>query len=198
MIFDPAVVPVHFGWGLMHLAPLRRVARAILLPPLAAVFLLEDLLVRSFGAAMGALTRLALVARFEAWAKTLKPWQALLLFLLPVVIFLPVHLAAIWAFATRRAMLGIAIYIAGKLMATAVVGRILIVCQPALMQYRWFVRASGWVTRTRDRIHHTIEATAIWRGYTALRARIHAIKGRFRGGVGWWSAARRMVRRKAV
>ena len=182
----------------MHLAPLRRVARAILLPPLAAVFLLEDLLVRSFGAAMGALTRLALVARFEAWAKTLKPWQALLLFLLPVVIFLPVHLLAIWAFATRRAMLGIAIYIAGKLMATAVVGRILIVCQPALMQYRWFVRASGWVTRTRDRIHDTIAATAIWRGYTAFRARIHEFTGRLRGGAGWWSAARRMVRRKAV
>src|ERR1700722_16509896 len=106
-MFDPAAVPVHSGWGLMHLAPLRRVARVILLPPLAAIFLLEDLLVRSFGAAMGALTRLALVARFEVWAKTLKPWQALLLFLLPVIIFLPVHLAAIWAFATRRAMLGI-------------------------------------------------------------------------------------------
>jgi hypothetical protein len=182
----------------MHLAPLRRVARAILLPPLAAVFLLEDLLVRSFGAAMGALTRLKLVARFEAWAMTLKPWQALLLFGLPVVIFLPVHLLAIWAFATHRMMLGIGIYIAGKLMATAVVGRILIVCRPALMQYRWFVRVSGWVTRTRDRIHHAIEATAIWRGYKALRARIQTFTARFRGGTNWWSAARQMVRRKAV
>ena len=79
-----------------------------------------------------------------------------------------------------------------------VVGRILIVCRPALMQYRWFVRVSGWVTRTRDRIHHAIEATAVWRGYKALRARIHALTARFRGGTNWWSAARQMVRRKAV
>jgi hypothetical protein len=182
----------------MHLAPWRRVARAILLPPLAAIFLVEDLLVRSFGAAMGVLTRLKLVARFEAWAKTLKPWQALLLFFLPVIIFLPVHLAAIWAFATRRAMLGIAIYIAGKLMATAVVGRILIVCRPALIQYRWFVRASGWVTRTRDRSQDGGAATAVWRAYKAFKAGIHAFTARFRGGAGWWSAFRRMARRKAV
>ena len=182
----------------MHLAPLRRVARVILLPPLAAIFLIEDLLVRSFGAAMGVFARLALVARFETWAKTLQPWQALLLFLLPVVIFLPVHLLAIWAFATRRAMLGIGIYIAGKLMATAVVGRILIVCRPTLMQYRWFARASDWVTRTRARIHDAITATAVWQAYEAARARIHAVTARFRGGAGWWAAARRYARRKAV
>jgi hypothetical protein len=182
----------------MHLALLRRVVRAILLPPLAAIFLLEDLLVRSFGAAMGILTRLALVARFEDWARRLKPWQALLLFLLPVVIFLPVHLLAIWAFATRRALLGIGIYIAGKLMATAVVGRILIVCHPILLQYRWFGRASDWVTRTRTRIHEAIAATAVWRGYMALRASVHAVLSRFRGGIGWWAAARRFARRKAV
>jgi hypothetical protein len=182
----------------MHLAPLRRVGRAVLLPPLAAIFLLEDLLVRSFGAAMGAFARLRLVARFETWARGLKPWQALLLFVLPALIFLPVHLLAIWAFATHRAVLGIGIYIAGKLAATAVVGRILIVCRPTLMQYRWFSRASSWVTRTRTRIHEAIAATAIWQAYMGVRTRIHAALPRFRGGVGWWAAARRFARRKPV
>jgi len=183
----------------MRLALLRRLVKAILLLPLAAIFLLEDLLVRSFGAAMGAFARLALVARFEVWARSLRPWQALLLFLLPVVIFLPVHLLALWAFASRRAFLGIGIYIAGKLAATAVVGRILIVCRPALMRYRWFVRAELWVQRTRNRIHAALAASAVWQAYIGLRARLRGLfagpaRG-LRGGLGWWAAARRLARR---
>jgi hypothetical protein len=163
-------------------------AKGILLSPLAAIFLVEDLLVRSFGQAMGAFARLRVVARFESWARRLRPWQALLLFILPAVIFLPVHLLALWAFASRRVLLGIGIYIAGKLAATAVVGRILIVCRPALMQYRWFTRADCWVTRTRGRIHAVIEATALWQSYLGLRRLMRAQCARWsavlRGG-GW-------------
>jgi hypothetical protein len=183
----------------MNLATLRRIGRAVLLPPLAAIFLVEDLLVRSFGQAMGAFARLRVVARAEAWAGRLRPWQAVLLFALPVVIFLPVHLLALWAFATRRVLLGIAIYIAGKLAATAVVGRILIVCRPALMQLGWFVRADRWVTGTRARIHAVIEATAFWQSYLALRRRWRgAWVGT--GAVGWRLviAARRRLRRRPV
>jgi len=183
----------------MRAAPLRRLlTKGVLLSPLAAIFLFEDLLVRSFGRAMGAFARLCLVARFESWARRRPPWQALLLFILPVVIFLPVHLLALWAFATRRVLLGIGIYIAGKLAATAVVGRILIVCRPALMQYRWFTRADCWVTRTRARIHAAIETTALWQAYLRLRAalRVHSAHwgATFRGGA-WWAAARRLARR---
>jgi hypothetical protein len=181
----------------MNVVPLRRLARALILPPLAAIFLLEDLLVRSFGAAMGAFARLRLVARFEAWASGLRPWQALLLFALPVVIFFPVHLAAIWAFATRRVWLGIAIYIAGKLMATAVVGRILIVCRPALLQYRWFVRASDWVTRTRARIHEAVAATAVWQSYLRLRGALRRAAAGVSRRVSLFATARRLARRKA-
>lgn len=181
----------------MNLIPLRRVVRAIVLPPLAAIFLLEDLLVRSFGVAMGAFARLRLVAKFEAWATGLRPWQALLLFVMPVVIFFPVHLAALWAFATRRVWLGIAIYIAGKLMATAVVGRILIVCRPALMQYRWFARASAWVTRTRTRIHEAVAATAIWQAYLQLRGALRRAAAGMSSRVSLFATARRLARRKA-
>jgi len=181
----------------MNLVPLRRLVRALILPPLAGLFLIEDLLVRSFGAAMGAFARLRLVARFEAWASRLRPWQALLLFVLPVVIFFPVHLAALWAFATRRVWLGVAIYIAGKLMATAVVGRILIICRPALMQYRWFVRASDWVTRTRTRIHEAVAATALWQSYLRFRAALRRAVSGMRSRFGLLATARRLARRKA-
>jgi hypothetical protein len=178
----------------MKLAGLRRVLRAVLLPPLAAVFLVEDLLVRSFGTAMGAFARLRLVARFEDWAGKLGPWQAVALFLLPAVLFLPVHLLALWAFALRRIGLGIAIYVAGKLAATAVVGRILIVCRPALMQLGWFVRADRWVVSTRARIHAAIAATSFWQSYLALRRRLHT------AGTGsvqrFFTAARRLLRRR--
>jgi hypothetical protein len=184
--------------NIMHLATLRRVGRAVLLPPLAAIFLVEDLLVRSFGHAMGAFARLRVVARAEAWAGRLRPWQAVLLFALPAVIFLPVHLLALWAFATGRILLGIGIYIAGKLAATAVVGRILIVCRPALLQLGWFVHADRWVTGTRARIHAVIEATAFWQAYLALRRRLHGIWAG--GGAGWRLviATRRRLRRRPV
>jgi hypothetical protein len=176
----------------------RRLVKGVLLPPLAAIFLIEDLLVRSFGRAMGAFARLRVVARFEIWAGRLPPRQALLLFILPVVIFLPVHLLALLAFASRRVLLGIGIYIAGKLAATAVVGRILIVCRPALMQYRWFERADRWVTRTRGRIHTAIESTMLWRSYLGVRAALRdyrAIWGIAFRGRNWWAAARRRAGR---
>jgi hypothetical protein len=176
----------------------RLLTKGILLSPLAAIFLFEDLLVRSFGKAMGAFARLRVVARFECWARRLSPWQALLLFVLPAVIFLPVHLLALWAFASRRVLLGIGVYIAGKLAATAVVGRILIVCRPALMQYRWFTHADRWVTRTRERIHAAIEATALWRSYLGMRRLLRDHGTRWsvvlRSG-GWWATARRMAGR---
>jgi hypothetical protein len=172
----------------LHL--LRRFLRAVALPPLAAIFLVEDVLIRSFGAAMGVLARLRMVAKFEAWAARLGPRQALLLFLLPVLVFLPVHLLALWAFATRRVLLGIAIYIAGKLAATAVVGRVLIVCRPALLRMGWFLRADRWVSATRTRLHTALAATAVWQAYLALRERF----GRLGGGRRWWAAARRAVR----
>lgn len=168
----------------------RRILRAVALPPLAAIFLIEDVLIRSFGGAMGLLARLRLVAKFEAWAARLGPRQALLLFVLPVLVFLPVHLLALWAFATRRVLLGIAIYVAGKLAATAVVGRILIVCRPALLRMAWFVRADRWVVATRARLHAMLAATSFWQAYLALRVRF----SRLGGGRRWWAAARRVVR----
>jgi|HubBroStandDraft_1064217.scaffolds.fasta_scaffold00266_3 hypothetical protein len=182
----------------MPATPLRQaLIKGVLLSPLAAIFLIEDLLVRSFGAAMGAFARLQVVARFEAWARRLPREQALALFVLPVVLFLPVHLLALWAFAMRRVLLGIAFYVAGKLAATAIVGRILIVCRPALMQYGWFARADLWVTRTRNRIHAAIKSTVLWRLYRRLRARARRLRtafARLRGRFGWWAAARRLAR----
>jgi hypothetical protein len=169
----------------LHL--LRRILRAVALLPLAAIFLIEDVLIRSFGAAMGVLARLRLVAKFEAWAARLGPRQALMLFFLPALVFLPVHLMALWAFAARRVLLGIAIYIAGKLAATAVVGRILIVCRPALLQLAWFARADRWVVATRARLHAALAATAVWQTYLKLRARLRRLGDRSR----WWAIMRR-------
>ncbi|GGF23194.1 hypothetical protein GCM10011611_31630 [Aliidongia dinghuensis] len=170
------------------LARLRDLLLHLLTPFAAALFLLEDLLIRRLGRLLGRLAALPPVARAEAWAAGLPPYGALALFLVPSMLILPEKLLIILFLHRHHYWLALATLVGAKLFATAAIGRILSVCHPSLSQLAWFRRADQWVRTTRDRIHDAIRRTAIWRAGERLKRRVAAwnpfaeLRGRLRGG----------------
>jgi hypothetical protein len=102
-------------------------------------------------------------AALELRVRALPPWAALLSFLSPVMLLLPVKLAALWLFAEGHMVTGVVVLAAAKLAGTALVARIFQLTQPALMQIpffaRWYPRWKAW----KDGILCAVRAHPAWR-----------------------------------
>ena len=102
-------------------------------------------------------------ARAEAHVVRASPRVALALFLVPSVLLLPVKFAALWLIEDGRPVVGIVFIIVAKLLGTAVVGRLFILLEPQLVQFRWFARALGWWRATKARLLQLICTSRFWR-----------------------------------
>jgi hypothetical protein len=140
-------------------ALLRRVVRAVLLPPAAAILFIEEWGWRPLAAGLAHLARYLPFAQLEALVRRAPPRVALVLFLVPAVLLFPIKLLALWLIDGGRAALGIAVIVAAKLVGTAVVGRLFVLLEPQLMQFAWFVRAlRAWQalkSRIRAAVHRS-------------------------------------------
>jgi hypothetical protein len=159
---------------------LRRLVRAPLLFLAALLVLFEDFLWAWLDAALEGLARLPVVRRLEAAIARLPPYPAMALFLVPVVVLLPAHLTALWLAAIGHFGTAAAIYIAVKLVGTAMLARIFHLCQPALLSLRWFARLYAWVVDVKRRIYAQVEALPLWRAAKAVTARLREMLRRRR------------------
>ena len=94
---------------------------------------------------------------------------ALLLFLLPAAVLLPVKLLAVQLIQDGHAIAGLIVIVAAKLLGTAIGGRLFMLMRPQLMTLRRFARAMAWWRQTRRRVRRALEASAGWR---AMRASV--------------------------
>lgn len=139
----------------------------------------------------------------ERLIQHLPPYPTMAVFLLPGAVLFPVKLGAVWLMTNGQVLLGIGVIVAAKVVGTAVVARLYVICQPKLMTIGWFARLHDWLTATRDRLYSAIRAMPL---YQATRAKLSAIKqtvGRMlhvmrgRRGIGArWRAIRRWLRRR--
>jgi hypothetical protein len=151
----------------------------------------------------------AWVARFplfkwiERQIQRLPPYPTMAVFLLPGTVLFPIKLGAVWLMTHGYVLVGIGVIVAAKIVGTAVVARLYVICQPKLMTIGWFARLHDWLTATRDRLYSAIRAMPL---YQATRAKLSAIKQtvkhmlhvmRGRRGIGArWRAIRRWLRRR--
>ena len=149
--------------GLWH------VLRAVLLGVAALVIFIEEWGWRPLTALAARIARWPPLARLEATVAAAPPRLALALFLVPVVLLVPVKLAALWLIGEGRTTLGVALIVAAKLVGTAVVGRLFILVEPQLQQFAWFALALAWWRATRDRVMAAVRESRLWRGAAALR-----------------------------
>ena len=160
----------------------RRIATLPLVMLAVAVVLLEEYLwegLVQLGAWAG---RAAPVRALERRIAALPPAGAVPALLAPAVLAVPAKLAAVWLIAGGHAVLGIAMLLAVKLVATAIVARIYTLCEPALSTVGWFVRLRGRILAIKGWAHRKLEATLAWRIARRTIDGIRALAARWRGG----------------
>lgn len=157
-----------------------------LLRALAAALLVPLLLFEEWGweplAALAArLARLPLWARLERMVQALPPWGALLVFMVPVLMLLPLKLLALFLLGRGHAASAVLLLVGAKLAGTAVVARLFQLVEPALMRIplfaRWYPRWKQW----KDRVLGFVRLSAPWRAARRLK----------NGTRRWWRSLRR-------
>jgi hypothetical protein len=153
---------------------LKRALELVFVPLAAAIVFFEDVLLHYLGVAMAAFARWPPVARLEAWLRRLPPWAALVVFLAPSALVLPVKLTAVWfALQGKYVMAGVAVAV-GKILATALLARLYKVLRPTLLGLSWYLGAETWLFDWRDRIYGFVRTLPPWQAAAAMvrRARI--------------------------
>lgn len=150
---------------------LKRALELALVPLAAAIVFVEEVLLRYLGLAMAALAKWPPVARLEAWLAGLPPWAALLAFVAPSTLVLPVKLAAVWFALNGKFALATASILLGKMLATALLARLYQILRPILVRMPWFLAAETWLFAWRDRLYAFVRALPAWQRVKALVAR---------------------------
>lgn len=166
---------------MLSLAALWGLLRGVLFSFAAVVLFVEEWGWRPLTAWAARLATWPPIARLEAQVVKSSPRVALVLFMVPAVLLLPVKLLALWLIGEGRPGLGIVVILFAKLLGTALVGRLFVLLEPQLMRYAWFARALGWWRATRLRMQAAIHRSVLWRSLRLLRRRWRVLKRRKAG-----------------
>lgn len=157
-----------------------RVLRGLLLGLAAAVLFIEEWGWRPLSAWIARLARWPVVARLEARLRTASPRVALGLFLVPALLLFPIKLLALWFMNRGHLGFGLGVVIVAKLLGTALVGRLFILVEPQLMQFRWFACVLDWWRAIKKRLTLRLRRSAVWRA-------AHAVSQRARRWLSRWA-----------
>ena len=162
---------------------LKRALELAFIPVAAAIVFFEDVLLHYLGVAMAALAKWPPVARLERWLAGLPPWAALLAFVAPSTLVLPVKLAAVWFALQGRFGLATASVVVGKMLATALVARLYQILRPTLVTMPWFLASETWLFAWRDKLYGFVRALPAWQRMKAMLQRIKVWLAELVGGL---------------
>ena len=156
---------------------LRTLATAPVVVLGALLFQFEEVLWGALGRLMAALGRLPVVARMEADIRQLPPYAAMLLFLLPVAVILPVKIVGVWLIAKGDVLLGLLLFLLGKVTGMAILARLYHLCRDSLCSLAWFARLEAMMRRWSAWAHDLLNRLPVWRRTkAAIRATIARVK----------------------
>jgi hypothetical protein len=156
---------------------LRTVAALVLVP----VLLFEEWGWEPLARALGKLSRLAIWAHLESRLRALPPWAAVLAFLAPMLLLLPVKLLGLFLLGEGHAKSAVSLLLAAKLVGTATLAWLFQLLEPALMRIpvfaRWYPRWKAW----KDALLTIVRQSAPWRAVRSLKNSARR----------WWRSVRR-------
>jgi hypothetical protein len=145
-----------------------------------------------------------IVRRFEAHLRALPPYGAMIVFLLPTTLLFPLKLFAVYLVTRGYILASLGLLLSAKVIGTAIVARMYVVCQPKLLSIGWFHRVHDWLVWTRDALYAAIRAMPIYQQVHArlvsMKLAVQAVMITLRRHHGiWvrWRAIRRWYRQKA-
>jgi hypothetical protein len=145
-------------WGVAR--PILKRALEFLL---ALVIVFEEWGWRPLADLLGRLGRWRPWAAVESVIIRLPPYVALVVFALPTVLLLPLKFLALFLVAQGQIVLAGLLFVAAKVVATALVARLFMLTQPALMQIGWFASAHDTVMPWKDALVERVHASWPWR-----------------------------------
>ena len=153
---------------------MRRALKALFTWAVALLILFEEWGWVPLANAVAWLGRLPVFRWLEQRIQLLPPYAALAVFFLPTLALLPVKLFALWLIGEGQGFLGVAIIVIAKIAGTAVIARLFMLTQPALMQLPWFARLYVRWTTWKDALIAQVRASAAWRAITLAKAEARA------------------------
>ncbi len=153
----------------------QRLALQALEVLLAIVILFEEWGWQPLSNALARLAQFNVFARFEIWVRSLPPWGALAVFLVPSLLFFPLKLGALWLITGGHVISATVLFGFAKVAGTALYARIFQLTQPALMQLAWFARLYNWFVPWKDALVERVKATPVWRAAAAVKGRVHLL-----------------------
>jgi hypothetical protein len=148
--------------------------------PLALVLMFYEWGWQSLSAVFEWLAKRPIWGWLEAQIRRAPPWLALILFLLPSATLFPLKILALWLVAHGQKMAGVALIFAAKIVGTALIARLFVLTQPALMQIAWFARFFNWFKPWKDAWIAALRASWPWRYARVMNAQIRRQMRRWR------------------
>lgn len=152
---------------LAALRTLWQVVRPVLLFALqvgaALILIFEEWGWRPLSDALASLARFRPFAAIERWIAALPPHGALVVFVLPTGLLLPLKLVAVWLLAQGFYWTAGTLFLGAKVVSTAIIARIFVLTKPALMQLAWFARLYGWFVPWKEALFGAIRSSFAWR-----------------------------------
>ena len=139
---------------------------------LALVVIFEEWLWEILAFAGQRLSTLLRLEKFDEWLVHAKPKQALMAFLLPLVIITPFNLFALFLLAHGAIIQGLLLEIAIKLSGTLLIARIFHLVKPALLTYAWLNYLYQKITRLLNWARYLITNTTFYRLSLKIKASI--------------------------
>jgi hypothetical protein len=155
------------GWAVAR--PVLRTALEILL---ALVIVFEEWGWRPLADLLGRLARWRPWAALEAAIIRLPPYAALVVFALPTLLLLPLKFLALFLIAKGQVVLAGLLFVAAKVVATALIARLFMLTQPALMQIGWFAWGYDTVMPWKEALTARVRASWTWRVGRVVKERV--------------------------
>ena len=141
----------------------RPVLRTALQIVLALLILLEEWGWRPLAELLGRLARWRPWARLETTIARLPPYAALVVFAVPSLFLLPLKFLAVFLIAKGYFLLAGLLFAVAKVVATALIARLFMLTQPALMQIGWFAWGYDNVMPWKEALVERVRESWVWR-----------------------------------
>ena len=118
------------------------------------------------------LARFRIWTRLELWIAGLPSYGALAALALPTSILLPLKFVSVFLLVRGYMVTAAALFIAAKIVSTALIARIFILTKPSLMRIPWFAAAYTWFVPWQEAMFAAIRSSWVWRYGRMVKTRV--------------------------
>lgn len=129
---------------------------------LAILLWLEEWLWEPLGELMRLVGALPIIRHVETLMRRAPPWLALALFGVPMLTLLPFKIVGLWLMSRGYFVLGTCVFLAAKVVGTAICARIFSLTRDTLMSLPWFARLWQWFVDLRAAVYARVKAHPAW------------------------------------